>query len=316
MIRGRLFLLFSFELRLRWSLTLLRGVRMLLPMIRAVLFDMDGTLGDTLPLCLEAFRRTIRDIDGRELGDEEISCYFGPSDRGVINRLLPDSEEKRERAYELFLRYYKELHPEMAPAPFPGVIEVLEMLEERGICLGVVTGKEPETAKITLEQFGLTRFFGSFIGTGSPEKVVKANRINHLCEIFNIRASEDVVYVGDVPADVKSSRIAGVVPVSAAWASTADVPALRAAVPAYLFVSISQLRLYLDRKTRPCIWNPKPWKSFWGYTLILLVMFFLALGFMSEILYPFSSKEILLILMLVTYFLIGLGLFKTMLGHR
>ena len=55
-------------------------------MIKTAIFDFDGTLADTIPLCREAFRRAIQKLDGRILTDEEIERQFGPDDLGVIQK--------------------------------------------------------------------------------------------------------------------------------------------------------------------------------------------------------------------------------------
>ena len=57
-------------------------------MLKAVLFDMDGTLGDTLPLCVEAYRQCTAEITGRMPAAEEVVSYFGLSDRGVLAGLV------------------------------------------------------------------------------------------------------------------------------------------------------------------------------------------------------------------------------------
>lgn len=141
-------------------------------MIKTAIFDFDGTLADTIPLCREAFRRAVRELDGRTLTDEEIERQFGPDDLGVIQRLLPGKPELHEKGRELFLRYYRELHPELAPTPFPGAAGLLHALRSRGIRLAMVTGKRLESAEISLQFFHLAEFF-PILETGSPEGGVK-----------------------------------------------------------------------------------------------------------------------------------------------
>ena len=61
-------------------------------MLKAVLFDLDGTIGNTLPLCITAFRESIEPLAGRSLTDEEIVRTFGPSEEGTIAVLLPERQ--------------------------------------------------------------------------------------------------------------------------------------------------------------------------------------------------------------------------------
>ena len=58
-------------------------------MIKTAIFDFDGTLADTIPLCREAFRRAIRKLDGRILTDEEIERQFGPDASSDMLKLMP-----------------------------------------------------------------------------------------------------------------------------------------------------------------------------------------------------------------------------------
>lgn len=145
-------------------------------MIKTAIFDFDGTLADTIPLCREAFRRAIRKLDGRILTDEEIERQFGPDDLGVIQKLIPGKPELHERGRELFIHYYRKLHADLAPAPFPGTAELLSTLRNLGIRLAMVTGKRLESAEISLQFFHLSEFF-PILETGSPEGGVKPDRI-------------------------------------------------------------------------------------------------------------------------------------------
>lgn len=136
-------------------------------MIKTAIFDFDGTLADTIPLCREAFRRAIQKLDGRILTDEEIERQFGPDDLGVIQKLIPGKPELHERGRELFIHYYRKLHADLAPAPFPGTAELLSTLRNLGIRLAMVTGKRLESAEISLQFFHLSEFF-SYSGNRLP----------------------------------------------------------------------------------------------------------------------------------------------------
>jgi len=64
-----------------------------------MIFDLDGTLGDTLPVCFAAFRRALRGFSNRPYTDEEIAALFGPSEEGMIRQLVPDQWQACLKAY-------------------------------------------------------------------------------------------------------------------------------------------------------------------------------------------------------------------------
>lgn len=206
-------------------------------MIKAALFDLDGTLGDTLPLCIEAFRRTIFAHRGTLVDDEAVTRYFGASDRGVLASCLPG--EDVEALMREYMGYYRALHPVLAPAPFPWVKDLLGRLRGRGIRLAMVTGKEPESARETLGVFGLTEWFER-VETGDRHRIVKTECIERILADWGV-ASQQAVYVGDAPSDVQAAHRAGVPVIAAAWASSADVRALKAREPEILLEDAADL---------------------------------------------------------------------------
>ncbi len=208
-------------------------------MIKTAIFDFDGTLADTIPLCREAFRRAVRELDGRTLTDEEIERQFGPDDLGVIQRLLPGKPELHEKGRELFIRHYRELHPELAPSPFPGTAEMLSGLRSRGVRLAMVTGKLLESAEISLQFFHLTEFF-PILETGSPEGGVKPDRIRRALNRLDSSAGE-AIYIGDSPADVDACRAVPIRILAAGWAAEADVKGLEERRPDYLLTRFEDL---------------------------------------------------------------------------
>ena len=64
------------------------------------LFDLDGTLGNTLPLCIAAFREAVEPLSGECLIDADIVANFGPSEEGTIAALLPGRENWNQELRE------------------------------------------------------------------------------------------------------------------------------------------------------------------------------------------------------------------------
>ena len=208
-------------------------------MLKAILFDFDGTLGDTLPLCIAGFRRAIEPLAGRSISDAEIIATFGPSEEGTIRALAPHAYERGVADY---LKFYRELH-DMCPAPFPGVPELLAFLRARGVTVALVTGKGKRSCDISLEHYGIASLLDA-VETGSPEGPCKPERIKAVLRRFSLKP-EETLYVGDTPGDVEAAHSVGVPAAAAAWAGTADPDALRAARPEHLFFSIPEFRLFL-----------------------------------------------------------------------
>ena len=104
---------------------------------KIILFDLDGTLANTLPLCIQAFRQSVEPLINRSISDAEIIATFGPSEEGTIMALSPNHYEKGVSDY---LHYYEQLH-DMCPLPFDGMKEILQALKNKGVHIAMVTGK-------------------------------------------------------------------------------------------------------------------------------------------------------------------------------
>lgn len=208
--------------------------------IKAVIFDLDGTLGNTLPLCISAFRRSIEPLINQTLSDEEIIATFGPSEEGTIMALVPEHYEKGISSY---LEFYKQLHP-MCPVPFAGIEDLLIALKNKSVRIAMVTGKGKHSTEISLEQFGIAQYFEA-IETGIASGPRKAEGIQNILDHFKDIHKDEVIYVGDAPSDITASKKAGVAVVAAAWAETAEPQSLRKLLPDMLFVDINDFSNWL-----------------------------------------------------------------------
>ncbi len=208
--------------------------------LKAVIFDLDGTIANTLPLCIAAFRNAIEPHINKSVSDEEIIATFGPSEEGTIMALAPDFFEQGIADY---ISNYISLH-EMCPAPFDGVLPLLETLKSSGIRTAMVTGKGYKSAIISLEKFGLTPFF-EILETGSPEGPSKPKGIKTILNLWKDLNKNEVIYIGDAPSDVTACREAGVPIVGAAWAETTEPEKLSAMHPDEMFTEFDAFAKWL-----------------------------------------------------------------------
>jgi phosphoglycolate phosphatase-like HAD superfamily hydrolase len=209
--------------------------------IDGLIFDLDGTLADTFPVIFTAFREATLAYLGRALSDAEIVATFGPSEVGIIQRLVPDRWEACLAAY---LAAYDRAHF-MCPAPFPGIDRALALLRRRGVNVAVVTGKGPESATRSLRYLGLLDRFDA-VETGVPEAGIKPRSIARVLERWRV-APDHVAYVGDAVGDVHAAREAGVLAFAAAWAPGADAAGLAAAGAHATFRAVDELIDWIER---------------------------------------------------------------------
>lgn len=211
--------------------------------LRAIIFDLDGTIANTLPLCVAAFRKSVEPLTNRSLSDADIMATFGPSEEGTIMALVP---EHYEQGLADYLQQYEALH-NMCPRPFDGVGELLQTLRSKGVRMAMVTGKGKHSTDISLKQFGLSNFF-EMVETGSPHGPRKAEGIRSVLHAWSDIETGEVVYVGDAPSDIAASRQASVAVLAAAWGTTAEPELLQALQPDELFYSIADFSRWIYSK--------------------------------------------------------------------
>ena len=207
---------------------------------RAILFDLDGTIGNTLPLCVAAFREAIEPLAMKKLSDDEIIATFGPSEEGIIAALVPDNQTEGLARY---LERYEALH-DIWPNPFPDIEDLLHDLKRRGVFLGLVTGKGRNSTMLTLKKYAIADYFAP-VKTGSASGPVKDIRFEEVIAEYSV-SRENILYVGDAPSDIIACRKCSITIAAAAWAPTADVRALESLKPDYLFTSVKRFSDFLE----------------------------------------------------------------------
>ncbi len=199
-------------------------------LLRGIIFDLDGTLADTLPVCIDAFQETVQQFTGRRPEPGEISALFGPNEEGMLETLIPG---RLDETLPRFLAEYDRAHDQCRQL-FPGIEPALDLLKGRGIKMAIVSGKGSQSAEISLRYLGLERWIDC-VETGFAEKADKPYSINKVLQRWNI-PPDQAAYVGDMPSDMEAAQQVGILPLGAAWAETSTLrgaPDSQAAVTFY-----------------------------------------------------------------------------------
>lgn len=90
--------------------------------MKIIAFDLDGTIADTLPMCLAAFRKAVQPYVARTLTEEEIMQTFGLNEEGMIRQV---AGVRWREALDDFYACYRCIHALLCPAPFSGMRELI-----------------------------------------------------------------------------------------------------------------------------------------------------------------------------------------------
>lgn len=198
-------------------------------MIRAVLFDLDGTLADTAPDMARTVNllRTRRGLAPVAL--EQVRPHVSKGARGMICSAFeitaehPDFQAMREE----FLDVYED-NLCVDTRLFPGMEELLDELEQRRIAWGVVTNKFERFARPVLEGLGLGARAGVIVGGDTcPRAKPYPDPLLFAAQRLEVEPAE-TLYVGDDERDVQAARAAGMPVLVAGYGYLGDGPAPRA----------------------------------------------------------------------------------------
>ncbi len=209
-------------------------------MIKMVAFDFDGTIADTIPMCIEAFKKAISPYARYELTRHEILQTFGLNETGMVRAVVKDNWEG---ALKDFYFYYEKMH-DYCTEPFPQIYDLIEYLKEKNIMVALITGKGQKSCDISLEKLGLENCFSDIL-VGGETRNNKAESISKLLKKYSFKIDE-FYYVGDALSDVTACREIGATCLSAAWSDSADIEGLKKVNPDFIFTNISDLKVFLE----------------------------------------------------------------------
>lgn len=187
---------------------------------RAAIFDMDGTLIDSLEDLADAVNEMLAHYNFPPHPLEKYRYFVGNGARKLIERTVPKERATDKNFVDEALKYYDGCYQRrltVKTKPYDGIIEMLQRLKAKNIPLGVVTNKQDQCAQIISEKLFQSGTFDYVIGDreGLPRKPDPAKALKIAAQ-FNVQPSA-VAYFGDTSVDMQTAVNAGFLPIGVTW---------------------------------------------------------------------------------------------------
>ena len=189
-------------------------------MIKACIFDLDGTLTDTLASLVYSVNATLEEMGLPAITEEQCQAFVGNGARRLLEESLDAAGDKGhtriEEAMEIYKRIF-DVNCTYKVKPYEGIMELLKDLKERNIFTAVLSNKpHGQTVKVVKEVIG-----DEWIdwAQGQQEHIARKpdpEAVYTILERFGVR-KEETLYIGDSEVDIKTGHAAGVTTIGVTW---------------------------------------------------------------------------------------------------
>jgi phosphoglycolate phosphatase len=182
-----------------------------------VIFDLDGTLLDTLADLADACNYALAAVGEPERTLDEVRQFVGNGLGKLMERAIPGgrSHPRFQEALDILQRYYQ-AHNQVKTQPYEGIRPLLAQLHQRGAALAIVSNKPDTSVKMLNEEY-----FGSWVevAIGERQGVRRKPAPDTVLEALRVlgQSRETAVYVGDSEVDIATAQNAGIPCISVTW---------------------------------------------------------------------------------------------------
>ena len=188
-------------------------------MKKLVIFDLDGTLLDTIADLAESANYALKQLGYPTHDVETIRTFVGNGINKLLERALPSHEQTEENVIRMrshFVPYY-DVHNADLSSPYPGIVNLLEDLQAKGIQIAVASNKYQAATVKLVKQYFPNIDFVEILGQREGINVKPDPTI-----VFDILkkakvSCEETLYVGDSGVDMQTAINAGVDAVGVTW---------------------------------------------------------------------------------------------------
>ncbi len=198
-------------------------------MITTLLFDFDGTLANTYPIIMFAFKSIFKEFSGKEVSETEIAGMFGPPEHDIILRQF-NNHQNADAIVERYYELYESFHPRLVNTNRE-LVQMVNRFQNAGYKLGIITGKGRRSLDISLQYcYPQSTFDVSVAGDEVQFPKPHPEGIQSALQRLHTRP-ENAVYIGDSDFDFEAGKAAGVKTIGVKWFDKAGKFAWKTAAP-------------------------------------------------------------------------------------
>ena len=186
--------------------------------IKLIIFDFDGTLGDTRRNIVTTMQMAIKEMQLPSRTEAECASTIGLPLAGCFRTLFPDiQDELIPRCAETYRRIFNENLQKITPEAFPGVVETLKALKSQGFTLTIASSRSRNSLTELTRDMGIADYISYLIGADDvKEAKPKPEPVLKTLAAMQFAASETLV-VGDMAVDVLMGANAGTKTCGVTW---------------------------------------------------------------------------------------------------
>ena len=197
-------------------------------MYKACIFDLDGTLTDTLDSLLFSVNEMMKELELHEITREQCRMYVGNGAKVLVRKALESAGVREEEYFDKAFRTFQRIFDQNCTyhvRPYKGIVSLLAGLKAQGMKLGVLSNKPDRQAVHVVQEIFGDRAFD--LVRGQREGVPRKPDPAALLEMAdNLKSGlSEVIYIGDSEVDIKTGQAAGVKTILVSWGfrSTEDL---------------------------------------------------------------------------------------------
>lgn len=185
--------------------------------LRAIIFDLDGTLVDSLDDLTDALNASLKAVGGAQVDRKDVRGWVGDGLPALCRRAWPDADDAMHQKFVSMAADQYRARCVAKTRPYGNILKMLDLLKARGAPLAVLSNKPHELTRRVVSELGMEKYFVEVHGyVTEAEKKPSPQAALSIAHKFGV-APALIMLVGDSIVDIQTARNAGMTAVSVTW---------------------------------------------------------------------------------------------------